>query len=226
MTSIQSSTATSTATQLADIGLSEASDKEVEKSDKNQFLELMIAQLENQNPLDPQEGGEFLAQLAQFSMVDGVERLNENVATLQTSFRTSQALEAASLVGRKVGVATESFYTDGSGTTGNVVVPETTSNITLQIINGSGEIVREMQLGESKSGNKAFVWDGMNDAGDKVTGGTYRVNAFAKTHEGEEQLATEVVMNVDSVTIADTGSAELNIANFGSLPLDTVRQIR
>ena len=95
--------------------------QETEKDDKNQFLELMIAQIENQNPLDPQEGGEFLAQLAQFSMVDGIERLNEGSSDIYSSLRSGQALQASSLVGRSVGVETDRVAFNGSPIDGKLI---------------------------------------------------------------------------------------------------------
>src|SRR5690606_31936879 len=69
---------------------------------KNEFLNLLVAQLNNQNPLEPQGNGEFIAQLAQFSQVEGVEKLNASMGTLLSTYQSSQALQASSLVGRKV----------------------------------------------------------------------------------------------------------------------------
>lgn len=197
-----------------------------EKDDKNQFLELMIAQLENQNPLDPQEGGEFLAQLAQFSMVDGIERLNESTDTMQTSFRSSQALQAASLVGRSVSVSTDRFQLDDGPVSGSVQVAAATSNVRLQVTNLAGEVVRDIDLGQSQKGSTSFVWDGTDNAGTPVQQGNYVVNAFAKTNDGEEQLLTEVAMNVDSVTLGARGQVDLNVAGFGALALEDIREIR
>lgn len=212
--------------QLSEIGLGAAQSTQ-DKSDKNQFLELMIAQLENQNPLDPQEGGEFLAQLAQFSMNDGIERLNESVTTIQTNFRSSQALQAASLVGRSVAVTTSEFYSSGKGVDGSVDIENSTSNVRIEITNLAGEMIKEYNLGTTAAGTKTFEWDGTNAAGTLVGAGAYKVNAFVKTDEGEEQIETEIVMNVDSVTIGDDGGVELNINGYdGSMALENVRQIR
>ena len=64
---------------------------------KNEFLELLVAQLNNQNPLEPQENGEFIGQLAQFSTVEGVEKLNSSMQTILSGYQSSQALQASSL---------------------------------------------------------------------------------------------------------------------------------
>jgi len=62
---------------------------------KNEFLNLLVAQLNNQNPLEPQGNGEFIAQLAQFSQVEGIEKLNTSMGSMLSSFQSSQALQAS-----------------------------------------------------------------------------------------------------------------------------------
>src|SRR5690349_8345506 len=68
------------------------------------FLELMITQMKNQDPLSPQSNSEFVAQLAQFSSVQGIEKLNANFNSFSSGFQSNQALQASSLVGRSVSV--------------------------------------------------------------------------------------------------------------------------
>src|SRR5690606_682245 len=93
---------------------------------KNEFLELLVAQLNNQNPLEPQENGEFIAQLAQFSQVEGVEKLNTRMEALLSGYQSSQALQASSLVGRKVIVPSDNAVVDTSETfRGSLVLPTT-----------------------------------------------------------------------------------------------------
>ena len=101
---------------------------------KNEFLELLVAQLNNQNPLEPQENGEFIAQLAQFSQVEGIEKLNTSMGSLLSGYQSSQALQASSLVGRKVIVPTEKAVVDTSETfKGSLVLPVTSSNVYVNV---------------------------------------------------------------------------------------------
>lgn len=69
---------------------------------KDAFLQLLVTQLKNQNPLEPQDNGEFVAQLAQFSSLEGITTLNETVSGIAGNYNSSQALQASSLVGRSV----------------------------------------------------------------------------------------------------------------------------
>jgi|GEM_PF-48987 len=200
--------------------------EETKKDDKNQFLELMIAQLENQNPLEPQEGGEFLAQLAQFSMVDGIERLNENSQDFYSSFRSGQALQASSLVGRSVGVNTGQINFTGEPIPVDVELSQATSQLNVYIANAAGEQVGQVNLGQQVSGDVPFVWDGTDSAGVALPLGQYQLTATAQTDSGEEQMNTQVAMNVDSVTLDANGAVELNVRGYGPLALNEVRQIR
>ena len=81
---------------------------------KDQFLQLLVAQMNNQDPLSPQENGEFIAQLAQFSTVEGIDNLNGSMESLLSGYQSSQALQASSMVGRTVIVPTDQAVVDTS----------------------------------------------------------------------------------------------------------------
>jgi len=197
-----------------------------EKDDKNQFLELMIAQLENQNPLDPQDGAEFLSQLAQFSTVDGIERLNDTMNGMADNYRSSQALQATALVGREVQLPSEIGYLDANGgISGSLQMTGSRSDIDVEIYSVQGELVRSISLGTQSGGDVPFTWDGMNSNGQRMPPGSYQVVAFANGGDEPEQLATNVTANVDSVTIDSFGSVTLNLNGLGQVPLDSVKQI-
>src|SRR5690606_24480922 len=126
------------------------------------FLELMITQLNNQDPLNPQENAEFIAQLAQFSSVEGLERLNSQFEDFSGSFMSNQALQASSLVGRSVSVPTDKALLVPEGiVAGSVDIPESTSNLSVSIYNSNGTLVGQVPLGTRPAGDMVFRWDGM-----------------------------------------------------------------
>ena len=84
------------------LGLSRSNEPKVEQSKEDQFMQLLIAQLKNQDPLQPQENGEFLSQLAQFETAAGAEELQKSFDTFSTNMMSASALQASSLVGRSV----------------------------------------------------------------------------------------------------------------------------
>ena len=130
---------------------------------KDAFLQLLVTQLKNQNPLDPQDNTAFVAQLAQFSSLEGITTLNDTVNSLSGGLQSSQALQASSLVGRSVIVQTNEAYVDpasGKPFNGTVVVKDADSKPVITITDADGEVVRTLEMGSQKAGNADFTWDG------------------------------------------------------------------
>lgn len=131
---------------------------------KDEFLKLMIAQLKNQDPLQPQENGEFVAQLAQFSQVEGLDNLNGTVDNMASQLRGAQALEASSMVGQAVIVPGNDmgFLQSGDLIAAYAELPATTSNMTLEIQDASGRTLETINLGRHDQGPVSVRWDGAN----------------------------------------------------------------
>lgn len=192
---------------------------------KNQFLDLMIAQLNNQNPLEPQENGEFLSQLAQFSSLEEMQKLSGNVDNVVGEFRSTQALQASAMVGRSVMVPSASGILGADGRMSAVAdVTSTTSDLRISVLDSTGELVRQIDLGQRAPGQAAFTWDGKDANGNSLPPGKYQLKAEAMTSEGATSFDTLVGANVDSVSLGG-GSVTLNLSGMGSIALNDVRQI-
>lgn len=204
-------------------------DREAKGNDlgKNEFLELLVAQLNNQNPLEPQENGEFIGQLAQFSTVEGVEKLNSSMETILSGYQSSQALQASSLVGRKVIAPSEKAVVDTSETfKASLILPTSSSNVFVNVYDSSGTLVSRVNLGQQQAGNVSFMWDGKNASGEVVPPGTYRFEAQATYQNETKGLYTLLPANVDSVTLGQNGGElMLNLAGVGSVGLSQVQII-
>ncbi len=194
---------------------------------KNEFLELLVAQLNNQNPLEPQENGEFIAQLAQFSQVEGIEKLNTSMGSLLSGYQSSQALQASSLVGRKVIVPSDKAVVDTSETfKASLVLPVSSSNVYVNVYDSAGKAVSRVNLDQQAAGNVSFMWDGKDSNGDLMPPGTYKFEAQATYPEGTKGLYTLLPANVDSVVLGQNGSEmRLNLAGIGAVPLSQVQTI-
>ncbi len=205
-------------------------EREVNKDlGKNEFLELLVAQLNNQNPLDPQDNGEFISQLAQFSSLEGIENLNSSMGDILSSVHSSQALQASSLVGRNVIFAGDQALVDTEAQAdfqGSVLVPQSSSNVYVGIYNEAGTLVNRINLGSQGAGQQSFSWDGTNSDGELMPPGKYTFKAEG-TFEGETQgLYTMLPAKVESVTLSQQGGDMLlNIAGLGTLPLSQVQII-
>ncbi|MCY1421509.1 Basal-body rod modification protein FlgD [compost metagenome] len=194
---------------------------------KDAFLQLLVTQMQNQNPLDPQDNGEFVAQLAQFSSLEGMQSLNASVNTIVGNFQSSQALQASSLVGRNVMVAADSATVDTSkGMTGSVNVTSSSTATTVGVYDSKGNLVRSIDLGSQSAGVTSFTWDGKNGDGELVEAGKYSFKATATLSGIETAMTTNLPATVNSVTMGSNGAEmTLNLAGMGSVALSKIQSI-
>jgi flagellar basal-body rod modification protein FlgD len=193
---------------------------------KNAFMELMLAQMKNQDPLKPQENGDFVAQLAQFSSLEEMQNLSGTVDDMAGQFRSSQALQASAMVGKSVLAPTNVGILGSEGeVTGTIEVPASTGGLNLSVMSSAGELVRKIDLGSAQAGVTSFRWDGQDGNGNTLPPGRYQIKAEGSYPSGTEQLNTMMSANVDSVSLGNGGSITLNLAGMGSIPLSEVKQI-
>jgi flagellar basal-body rod modification protein FlgD len=193
---------------------------------QNEFMELMIAQMENQSPLDPQDNGEFISQLAEFSSLEEMQKLSSQVENFATSYQSSQALQASAMVGRTVLVPGTDAPMSSDGTiSGMVDLEASTGSLKVSIFNASGELVNELNMGQQLAGSVPFSWDGKNMNGEEMPYDQYTIKA--ETNQGGEvsQVTTLLSANVSSVSIGTGGAISLNLAGVGAIPLEEVREI-
>lgn len=201
------------------------------------FLKLMITQMENQDPLSPQENTEFIAQLAQFSSVESLDKLNNQFSSFSSNFVANQALQASSLVGRSVTVPGDTALLRADDVvTASVDVPSSTSDLKINIYNQAGSLVEQIPVGSHPEGEMVMRWDGMNAEVDGelldwsssheegLPPGEYTFEVSASIDGKNTQLDTAVSANVNSVTVGANGTLTLNLAGIGAVSLADVKQ--
>ena len=192
------------------------------------FLTLMLAQLQNQDPTSPVDSNTFLTQLAQLSEVQGITSLNTSFGALSSSLSSNQAMQASSLLGHQALVnSSTATLAAGAPVSGAVNVPQTTSQVVLNISDSSGALVSQINLGAQSAGLTSFSWNGMTSAGTQAPAGTYTLTAqYAGATSGSTAASTLVNGTVESVSMgAGTTGLTLNVAGIGSVPFSSVQQI-
>lgn len=201
------------------------------------FLTLMLAQLKNQDPTSPVDSNQFLNELAQLSEVQGIQQLNSSFTSLQNSLVSSQALQASSLLGHQAMVAssTGTLASAGGTISGAVGVPQTTSDVVLNISNSSGVLLGSIDLGPQSAGLANFSWNGKLADGTAAPAGTYTLSAQVAGVSGGTAVPTYVNGTIESVTMGGSSSGTssgssssgltLNVSGIGSVPFASVQQI-
>lgn len=192
------------------------------------FLKLLVAQMKNQDPNNPADNGEFLSQIAQFSMVSGIDELGASFKGISTNFYATQAMQAAELVGREVLTDTNSVLVQaGEAVQGVIQVPEFTEGLNIQVRDIYGTLVKTVDPGNYSAGNTAFVWDGTDENGAVSGAGEYTISATALVNGGQLALPVQTFNKVESITV-DRGSAsvDLHLANRQRVSFSQVSQYR
>ena len=199
---------------------------------QEEFIELLVAQLENQDPTKPLDPSEFMNQLAQFSTVNGITELNTSFNSLADKLASDNSIRAAEFVGRSVMVPGGlGQLTAGGDISGNVDLDTPTSGLTLSVINEAGETVRTLPMGAQQRGESWFSWNGTDDNGDPVAPGRYRIEANALIDGSNEAVPVNVETRVESISLNQEqggvpGLTLLNLQTGERLPIDAVTQIK
>ncbi|RAO77214.1 flagellar hook assembly protein FlgD [Dyella jiangningensis] len=189
------------------------------------FLKLMTAQLQAQDPTNPVDNSQFVSQMAQFSQLSTTQQLDTDLQTLSSNInsalQTSQVLSSSNLVNRQVMVPSSTMSFEGSSMKGAVNVT-TASDVTVQVLDGNGNVVRTMPLGAQSAGLSQFTWDGKDDNGNTVAQGSYTLKATA----GTASLDTYVAGTVTGVGYGGSSlGTYLQVAGVGGVSLSQVAQI-
>jgi len=192
------------------------------------FLKLMVTQLNNQDPLEPMDNGDFLGQIAQFSTVTGIEGLQTSFEDFASSLSSDQALQGASLIGRSVfAPLSGGLLAEGGSINGELTLPTSSGDVSVKITDSSGQLVKTISLGTQAAGPVSFYWDGTKENGELAPAGPYSINAQALIDGQNFELDTNLLAEVDSVTLASAGKGlQLNLKGLGSVSFSDVSRIQ
>lgn len=191
---------------------------------QDRFLNLLVAQMKNQDPLNPLDNAQVTSQMAQLSTVQGIENMNATLESLAASLGSNQMAQAANLIGHGVLVP------------GNVIGPAqenavvgfdlagAADSVKLTIENAAGATVRTIDLGARAAGVNVVAWDGLADDGSAVAEGSYTFKVSAAS--GGAAVTSEALY-LGAVTSVSQGSqgVQLNLAGSGPVGYADIRQI-
>jgi flagellar basal-body rod modification protein FlgD len=190
------------------------------------FMQLMLAQVRNQDPFQPMENGEFIAQMAQFATVDGIQKMQGSISDLNTSMAGNQALTASTLVGRSVLAAGGDFTLGAEGGVGGAITADAgATRITMNVYDAAGALVARREIVPAADGATRFAFDGIDDAGARLAPGAYRLEAEALVDGKAVSAPLALARRIDSVTIgAGLSELKLNLEGGTQIGFADVRE--
>lgn len=193
---------------------------------RDAFMQLLVAQLQNQDPTDPLDTREMISQLTELTSVEHLVGIENQLASVQVANTAMANAQTASFVGQEVVADTSFLRLDDLGNAVAAYSLEApAASVTLEVRNDRGDVVRTMDLGAAEDGAHTAVWDGENDAGQRLPAGTYTASVVATNTDGESVNAeTRITGTVDGVSY-DQGFPELVLGDR-RVRMGDVREIR
>jgi len=174
---------------------------------KDDFLTLLVAQLQNQDPLNPAESTEFTAQLAQFSSLEQLQNINDALAGFEVYQATSNNIQASNFIGQTVTAAGDSVsVTNGSADPISIELDDDCQTVYIQIYDAYGEYVTDIEAGSLTAGMHSIAWDATDQYGTAVGDGSYSLSVMAMDADGNSVSTTSYITG--EVTGVDYQSGE------------------
>jgi flagellar basal-body rod modification protein FlgD len=156
------------------------------KLDKDDFMRLFVEQLKHQDPLNPDDGAEMAAKLAQFNSVEQMVAMNKSLADMASSKDTDRSLQMTNFIGKDMTISGGRIKLEkGRITDSEFALRDGATNTTLQVRDETGRLVFEKEMGNRAAGAHKFSWDGRNKNGVALGDGVYSYNIIATDLEGQ-----------------------------------------
>ena len=193
---------------------------------QNTFLQLLVAQLKNQDPTNPMDSSQMTSQLAQISTVQGIGQLNTSLSSLAAQLTAGQQSQAALLIGSSVLTPGSSIaVASGKANAFGVTLANDVSDLQVVVKNSAGTIVNTIDLGKQSAGTIPVGWTPTDSAGNTLPDGTYTITATG-TINGQPATATTLTSStVESVVTQTSGAAGLVLSNGSTVDLTSIAAI-
>ena len=173
----------------------------------DEFLRLLVTQLQHQDPLAPLGDTEFISELTEFSSLEQLTNINDNLMRAELAQVAMNNAATLGLVGKKVAVQADWIGLE-DGTAHEIVfdLDSPSAGTVLRIYDAEGNLVREIDLGSLSSGKNEVSWDGKDSEGNDCVDGLYTLAVSAEDFSGDElAIESRVLVNVDSVFMGEEG---------------------
>jgi flagellar basal-body rod modification protein FlgD len=192
---------------------------------QNQFMTLLVTQMQNQDPLNPMDNSQMTSQLAQLSTVSGIDTMNTTLQSLISSYQQSQTLQATSMIGHGVLTAGNTMSLANGSAAFGVGMATSAGDVQVSVQNSSGQTVDTIDLGSQQAGVIPMAWDGKTSTGATAPDGNYTFTVTSTTDGKTTDSATPLMYGtVQSVSSGSSG-VNLNLTNGASIGLSNVVQV-
>jgi flagellar basal-body rod modification protein FlgD len=187
---------------------------------ENDFLTLLVAQLQQQDPLNPMDDTSYVAELAQFSSLEQLTNINSGITNMTSALNSQGQVNAVNFIGKNVtGSGNSIVLSDGQATPVSYTLSGAATDVQANIFDSGGNIVKTVDLGAQAAGNQSFSWDGTNASGVTAGNGTYTISMSAQSASGAAMTVTPQITGTVTGVQNNSGTYMLTFANGQQISL-------
>jgi len=191
---------------------------------KDDFMKLLLIELQNQDPTDPMDSDKILSQTSELAQLESADNTNKALENLATSLEASQQYSVISAIGKMASLGSDGIqHEEGTTTTFEMYFPTDVSKGTVNITDLDGNLIKTIELAENAQGIYSFDWDGKDNNGNLAPDGIYRVSSDYYDTEGEPQYTAVGSYPIESIRF-DNGEALLKLGS-NYVPMSEVKEI-
>jgi flagellar basal-body rod modification protein FlgD len=213
MVAAVSSSSTATA------GVSNTTTSAQEQTDR--FLKLLVAQLNNQDPMNPMDNAQMTSQIAQINTVSGIQQLNDTIKSMSAQYTSMQVMQGTSMIGHQVVADGNTMSVNAGAGTAAVSLDADASNVQVQVLTPGGQVLDQFDLGAQSAGIHNINWDAS-----KYTGsGSPTFSVIAKNGSNSVGATPLIRDTISSVGTDSTGAMNLSLKGGASVKYDTIKSV-
>ena len=187
---------------------------------QDRFLKLLVAQLNNQDPMNPMDNAQMTSQMAQINTVSGIQQLNETMKSMATQFTSMQIMQGASMIGHGAMVQSNTLSVDAGKARGAIDLEGDASSVNVQILTPGGQLLDTIPLGPMTAGRHSFEWNASNYT--ESASPTFKVVAT----NGKQAVASTGLAQ-DTITSVGTSDGVMNVQFKGraAVPYSSIQAL-
>jgi flagellar basal-body rod modification protein FlgD len=191
---------------------------------KDDFLKLLLVELQYQDPTEPMDSEKILSQTSQLATLESAENTNKALANLAASLGNSQQFSTIAAIGKTADLGSDAIaYEKGSSSTFEVYFPNDIRQGSIEISDNTGKVVKTLDVGTNPSGVYKFTWDGTDASGNFADSGIFHVNANYSDPDGNTLQTRLGAYPIESVRF-DEGKTLVKVGS-NYVPLENIKEV-
>ena len=194
--------------------------------DQQGFLSLLTTQLQTQDPTEPTDTNAMTEQMATFSEVAGITEMNQSLSSMLSTMNSSRMGDASNWIGRAALISGDVATQASNGAyAGQITLPNDAKDVTINLVNASGQTVYSQDLGAKGAGDVSWSWDGKDTSGNATSDGALQVVVTGSTTSGQALNATNATWNeIQSVKSPAAGTTQI-VTGLGTIDPSDILQL-